>query len=358
MHATHLCFLDTNHEWAASHTQYDDGKMDGFYETNDDFAGESVPDPPLTARDGARALTYYDERDIPFYYALASTFAIADHYHAAILGPTWPNRMYLYGASSFGLTYNDFPAQPLASRFPDDDTSILDELEKRHVSWTLYSAGGAPGPAVLYATSIATRWGRKVNGSIDDFIAAAAANTLPEVSFVHANYFETGKSDGDDEHPPADIQIGQAFVYRVVNALLTSPAWPTSALLFTYDEHGGIYDHVPPPAACAPDALPPLQKGGAPAGFAFDRHGMRVPFVVVSPFAKARYTSHVTYDHTSITRLLEAKYRVPALTARDANAEIPTELFDFANPPFVVPPRFDEPPIDAAELANCQAAFP
>ena len=157
-HAPHMCTLDTNHEWAGTHVQWDDGKMDGFVETNEAWDAVKLPptsDPALAK--GERAMYYYDERDIPFYYNLANTFAIADHYHASLLGPTWPNRMYLLAGTSFGLTFNGFPDISLYL-FPDKDSSVLDELEKRHVSWNLFG-DGVPGAGVIYNVGFLSRWG-------------------------------------------------------------------------------------------------------------------------------------------------------------------------------------------------------
>src|SRR5262249_6473694 len=120
-HAPHLCALDTSHSWKGSHVEWDNGKMDGFFEAND--GATAATDPVL--KSGERALWWYDERDLPFYYDLAKAFAIADHYHAGILGPTWPNRMYLVSATSFGRTSNDLP-DISAYPFPDKDASVLD----------------------------------------------------------------------------------------------------------------------------------------------------------------------------------------------------------------------------------------
>ena len=112
---------------------------------------------------------------------------------------------------------------------------------------------------------------------------------------------------------------------------------------------------MPPPKACAPDGTPPEQDatlGG------FDRLGFRVPVFVVSPYAKKHYVSHVVHDHTSIVRFVEAKFNLPAFTARDANADAMMDMFDFKNPPFMTPPSFDAPPVDAATLAECKAQYP
>src|SRR5262249_32775111 len=153
--------------------------------------------------------------------------------------------------------------------------------------------------------------------SLDDFYTDAAAGTLPPVVLIDAPGLGLDNATSADEHPPANIQIGQKFVSEVVHALMKSPQWRKSALFITYDEHGGIYDHVAPPVACAPDATPPKLDGKDVGTGGFDQLGFRVPLVVVSPYAKRSYVSHATYDHTSITRFLEAKFKVPALSARD-----------------------------------------
>lgn len=342
----HLCFGDTNHEWSGSHVEYDDGKMDGFAKANADGATD----------DGARALWWYDERDIPFYYSLASTFAIADHYHCSLLGPTWPNRMYLIAATSFGMTFNLFP-DISAYPFPDNDASVLDELEKRHTSWMLYSDGGPPGAGTVYGATGAKRWGRTVTGSYQDFLQAAQSGTLPQVSFLDAKLGNENGA-GTDEHPPADIQGGEKWVSDVVRALFASPQWAHMALFLTYDEHGGIYDHVPPPSACAPDAVAPILDKGDTTRASFDRYGVRVPLIVVSPYAKRSYVGHHVYDHTSITRFIEAKFKIPALTARDANAEPPMDMFDFSAPALATPPSLADAKIDATEQQYCSQTYP
>jgi phospholipase C len=345
----HLCFFDTDHSWEGSHTQYDDGKMDGFFVTNH---GASAKE------DGTRALTWYDEKEIPYYYALAKEFGLADHYFCSLLGPTWPNRMYLMAGTSFGETTNVFPDLSKYP-FPANDALILDELEKRHVDWTLFTSGGPPGVSTLVGPTLGVRWNRSIVGSIEEFYQRAAAGKLPAVSFFDANFLKEGDAETEDEHPPGDIQIGQKLVSRVIGAVMKSPQWKRSAVFLTYDEHGGIYDHLPPPKACTPnDGTQPHDNKGGPVAGAFDRYGFRVPLLVVSPYAKRGYVSHETYDHTSILRFIEARFRVPALTSRDANAAIPLDFFDFANPPHLDPPALPEATVDPAGLEYCKQAFP
>jgi phospholipase C len=139
---------------------------------------------------------------------------------------------------------------------------------------------------------------------------------------------------------------------------MSGPQWAHAALFITHDENGGFYDHVPPPAACPPDSTPPVVVPGDTADGGFDIYGMRVLLIAVSPYAKKAYVGHTVYDHTSITRFIEAKFKIPALTARDANATPPTDLFDFTDPPgFATPPTLTPPTIDPTELAYCEATF-
>jgi len=353
-HDPHLCTLDTNHEWRGSHAEYDDGKMDGFVQANEGWGKLALGADP-SFKSGARAMYYYDQNDLPFYYDLAKSFATADHYHCSILGPTWPNRMYVYAATSFGKTGNTFPDLG-AYPFPDNDASILDELEKRHVDWRMF-ADTRPSAALVHGTALDTRYGPTRTRSVADFISEAAAGTLPAMSFVDPNTADEGPQ-GEDEHPPAQIQIGQKFTSNIVHAVMASPQWAHIAVFITWDEHGGYYDHVPPPAACPPDGTAPVLESGDTTKGGFDRYGVRVPFILVSPYAKKGYVGHTTYDHTSITRFIEAKFKVPALSGRDANADALMDLFDFQNPPWSKPPTIAEPTVNPTEVDYCTANFP
>jgi phospholipase C len=342
MHGTHLCFADTDHSWYGAHAEYDNGKNDGFYLTNNTGTG---------VNSGGRALWWYDQTDLPFYYSLYRTFAIADHYHCALLGPTWPNRMYLYSATSFGVTSSTFPD---LSAYPTvaNNAIVFDELVQRGISWNIY-AESSPGLGVVLPL-ISVRYGFNPTKTLDDFYAQAKAGTLPQVTLVDGNYVGEGP-DGDDEHPPAQIQVGQDFMWKVISAVMSGPQWPHTAMFLTYDEHGGEFDHVPPPSACAPDDIAPILTGtdiGTPGDFT--QYGFRVPMVLISPYAKRNYVAHDVYSHTSITRFIEAKFKIPALTARDANADPFSDMFDWTNPAFVKPPSFPQPSVNETELQYCE----
>jgi phospholipase C len=125
--------------------------------------------------------------------------------------------------------------------------------------------------------------------------------------------------------------------------VLHSPAWPRTLLIYTYDEHGGYYDHVPPPAAIPPDSIPPaLGPEDVPGGY--DIYGPRVPGIVASPYSKPNAVTNVVHDHTSVLATIEAKWNLPALTYRDANANTVEDFLDLANPAFLEPPTIAEPP--------------
>jgi phospholipase C len=362
VHAPHLCSLDTDHSWPATHAEINGGAMDGFALANEGTPVPAAPDggtldPSLGA--GGRALWWYDQRDIPFYYELANTFAIADHYHPAVPGPTWPNRRFLFAGTTWGgtetggtLVLEDESKYP----YPGNPATVLDELEKSKTSWMYYS-DGLPALLLLHQ-KFGTRWGRTVSGSIAAFQAAAKAGKLPSVTFVDPKLIIGSSGSENDEHPPGDIQVGQKFVSDVVHAVMSGPQWAHTAIFVTHDEHGGFYDHVSPPKACAPDSIGPIGLDGGATFGAYDMLGVRVLLIAVSPYSKKGYVGHHTYDHTSITRFIETRFDLPALTARDANAEPLTDLFDFKAPPaFLTPPSIPAPAVDPAELSYCTATF-
>lgn len=368
-HAPMLCMADTNHEWGASHRQFNGGKMDGFFESNEGYTESTRPVDGVTITvngknvdplTGDRALWWYDQRDIPFYYELASTFAIADHYHSSLMGPTYPNRDFLYAASSYGVTSNEYPSIRKAG--PEQNILIFDELQKRGISWAIYVDGWPhiPRVAAFLGPDLFGGYNKRWPGhhikDTGDFKKDARNGTLPQVVFIDGDINE-GVS-GNDEHPPGNIQTGEKFVSDRVHELMASPQWKDLAIFITWDEHGGTYDHVVPPAACAPDGIAPditEDEDRVPGGF--DQLGMRVPFIAVSPYVKKGYVSHHVYDHTSITRFIETRFKLPALSARDANADPLLDLFDFANPSFVQPPNIVRPTIDAHRMDQCQTLF-
>jgi phospholipase C len=328
-HKTSYCEVaDLDHSWNGTHAEIDGGAMDGF------TAANVVPQDPT----GSRAMGYYDQNDLPFYYGLYNTFATADRYFASVPTQTYPNRLYLLAGTSFGHIRNDAASLP--------GRSIFNLLDEKSVTWRIYGSQGAY--AGLFFSYVQAEANTHIF-PVSQYFTDLADGELPDVAFVDPNLFGTV---GNDEHPPADVQVGQKFVADIVNGLMGSPEWSSSALFLTYDEHGGYYDHVAPPAAPVPDDIPPMLQPGDTPG-AFDQYGPRVPAVVVSPYAKPHFVSHVVHDHTSILRFIEYRYGLPALTNRDANADPMLEMFDFSSPQLADPPTLPAATIDQAQLAAC-----
>jgi phospholipase C len=332
-HKTNYCEVkDLDHSWNGTHNEYDGGAMDGFTAANAD---------PLDPT-GSRAMGYYDETDVPFYYGMYNTFATGDRYFASALTQTFPNRLFLLAGTSFGHIRND--------GFALTQKSIFEELDAHLVSWKIYASQYPLSYGSLFFKYVSDRSAQHVF-PISQYYTDLANGQLPNVSFVDPQLVEEPNVE-NDEHPPADVQLGQKFSSDVINGLMASPEWPTSALFFTYDEHGGYYDHVPPPEAVPPDNIAPLLQPGD-VNAAFDRYGIRVPVAVVSPYAKSHFVSHVVHDHTSILSFIEYRFGLPALTARDAAADPMLEFFDFDNPPFMTPPTLPTAVIDEAQLEAC-----
>ena len=329
---------DLDHSWNGTHHEYDHGKMDGFTKAN-----VNANDPT-----GSRTMGYYTKKDLPFYYWLYKTFAMGDRYFASVLSQTFPNRFYFLAGTSFGHIANDYPTSP--TQF--SQKTIFEELDQAGISWKIYYSQVPFAYLFAYVRNHAP--GNVV--PVQQYYTDAQNGDLPQVSFVDPIFIAQARVE-NDEHPPSDVQLGQQFAHDVIQALTTSPDWPDSALFLTYDEHGGFADHVPPPRAVKPDDIPPMLKAGDVKA-AFNRYGIRVPVVVVSPYAKPHYVSHVVHDHTSILRFIEDRFGLPALTKRDAAANPMLDFFDFSHQSFVTPPTLPAAPVNQSKLqsSDCNGA--
>jgi phospholipase C len=335
-HKTTYCEVkDLNHSWNGTHAEWNNGAMDGFTAANVD----ATLDPT-----GSRTMGYYDQTDLPFYYGLYNTFATGDRYFSSVLSQTFPNRLYLLSGTSAGQIRNDLTALPYKQK------SVFELLDQNFVSWKIYAAQAPLSYGYLFFQYVRDRAAQHVF-PISQYYADAAAGQLPNVAFVDPILLSTPRVQ-NDEHPPANVQVGQKFVADVTNALMASPNWSTSAMFLTYDEHGGFYDHVAPPAAPTPDNIPPILQPGDTVA-AFDRYGVRVPVAVISPYAKPHFVSHDVHDHTSILRFIEYRFGMPSLTNRDAKADPMLEFFNFHHPHFVKPPTLPAAVIDPVQLAAC-----
>jgi len=299
-------------DWKVAHEAYADGKMDGF------VTGTT-----------AEAMGYLTKDDLPFTCGMAATFPIADRYFCSAMAQTDPNRRYLIAGTSLGLIDDTFP-----SPLPPNGV-IFQQFDTHGITWRdYYSSLPTLGVFLPLLNDPKMRAGL---AGIDQFYADAAAGSLPSFSLVEPDY------DRSSEEDPQDVQFGDQFIGKVVNAVMSGPGWKSTMLIWTYDEHGGYYDHVPPPVAVPPDDVPPTLAAGDPPG-GFDRYGFRVPAGVVSPYARRDHVSHTVYDHTSILRTVEEKWNLPALTRRDANAAGMFGMLDLESAPhFLTPPRLPAP---------------
>jgi phospholipase C len=305
--------------WVASHTQVAGGHMNGFVES----------------ASGPVAMGYWQKADQPFYYSMASTFPIGDRYFCSVLGQTFPNRRYLLAATSLGMI-NDGVPNPFD--YPANGT-IFEHLHRAGVSFADYYSlldSFLPTATMGLFPEDLVKYGDHLH-LIDDFFDAAKNGTLPGFSLVEPNYGKTSEED------PQNIVYGEQFAAQVIDAVMTGPGWKNTLLVWTFDEHGGYFDHVVPPAAPAPDDIPP---DGSPAYNGFKQYGIRVPMAVISPWARADYVSHQVMDHSSICALVEAKWNLPAMTHRDANAHNMLDMLDLKEAAFATPPKLAKPLID------------
>jgi phospholipase C len=311
--------------WNDSHAQFASGRNTGFVESGS----------------GPVAMGYWQEVDQPFYYSVARQFPIADRYFCSLLGPTFPNRRYLISATSLGMINDSIPS---FIAYPPNGT-IFDRLDDAGITWRDYCStlGTVISTTELYPELYARNVGRKVV-SIDRFFDDVAAGQLPGFSLVEPNYLLGSEED------PQNIAVGEHFAAKVINAVIDGPGWERTLLIWTYDEHGGYYDHVPPPAAIPPDNIPPDTSAGEPAYNGFAQYGFRVPCAIVSPWARPNYVSHQIFDHSSICALAEAKWNLPAMTYRDANANAMLDMLDLQQPAFRTAPTLAQPFLNADPL--------
>ena len=241
-HKTTYCdSSDLNHSWNGVHQEVNGGAMDGFTAANDSASANADPADPT----GARSMGYYDQTDLPFYYSLYNTFATNDRYFSSVLTQTFPNRLYLLAGTSFGHIRND------ASVFGSTQKSIFELMDEGFVGWKIYAATSTRRSLRLAVLQV--RGGPAANHvfPMSQYYADAAAGNLPNVSFVDPEAPRHRPASRTTSTRPSNVQVGQKFVADVINALMASPNWGTSAMFLTYDEHGGFYDHVRPACGAA-----------------------------------------------------------------------------------------------------------
>jgi len=324
--------------WNATHKQIDGGRMDGFVQST----GSAQP------------MGYYPDTVLPFAYSLARTFTIGNRWFSSAPCQTFPNRRFLMAGTAYG---NIASSTSSLYNAPPPNGTIFDRLQTHGISWRNYFSDI---PQTVIIPSIIGKYFTHL-APISRFHSDCASGKLPSVSFVDPEFglvsdvgsalagtpFLAGISArlgrvGGDEEDPQDMYYGEKWAYGILKSVLSSPAWPRTLLIYTYDEHGGYYDHVPPPAALAPDSIPPKLGAGNVRG-GYNIYGPRVPAIVVSPYSIPGGATDVVHDHTSVLATIEAKWNLPALTYRDANAATVMDFLDLEQPPLLHPPKLVGP---------------
>ncbi len=243
---------------------------------------------------------------LPVLSALARGYAVCDHWFGSVPTETLPNRAFTLAATSQG--HMDDKTKTFTA------PSIFTALTAKGLDWAVY---GYDAPPLTQASFTDLASAPAANfGQFGDFRAAAAAGTLGAFTFLEPSWSSTGNS----QHPNYDVALGEQLIHDVYEALRNGPGWNSTLLIITYDEHGGCYDHVPPPDG----AVPPDSSAGE-YGFDFTRFGPRVPTVLVSPLIEAGTVFRVPegatpLDHTSILKTVQTRWGLAPLTARDAAA--------------------------------------
>jgi phospholipase C len=296
--------------------------MDGFVRN---YLAQQALNPTETY-DAKSVMHYFTPDQVPVLSTLAKQFAVCDRWFASAPCQTWPNRWFAHAATADRQENNN-------PRHFFEVMTIFNRLELAGIdNWKIYFHDFAQSHTLLQLFFLGSHF-----QSYRQFQADCQSNTLPAYSFIEPQYFNDFSHPENDQHPPSVVTLGEQLIADVYNCLRASRAWRKTLLVITYDEHGGCYDHVPPPAAVPPEQPITNQT------FAFDRYGVRVPAVIVSPYVAPNaifgQSSAVPFDHTSIIATLHKRFGTQALTPRDAKAPDLDSVLTLAAPINIGPPR-------------------
>ncbi|GAC1328564.1 MAG: alkaline phosphatase family protein [Collimonas sp.] len=302
---------DPDHSYASGRVQFNNGRCDGWLLT---------PDTNKTNGD-LFPIGYYTERDLPFFAGCANNWTICDNYMPGIMSETYPNRFYLLSGETDRLV-NDTTISQLPT--------IFDRFNAKGIASKYYYSD-------IPFTSL---FGTRLLGNSSpfaNFLADAAAGTLPAFSLIDPRFAGEAQGTSGDDHPVSDIRTGQAFLNQVYDAVRTSPAWPTTLLVVVYDEWGGFFDHVPP-------IVRPISYNEKALGND-GRLGFRVPFVLIGPRAKRRNISSRQFDPSSLHSFLMWRFGLDPLGVRSIDKKTNSIAYalDFKNLPNVSAPGFNVP---------------
>ena len=315
-------FKDPEHQWEQGETQLNHGKGDGFLFTQVN-SGEQTPT-------DLWPIGYFTEAAVPILGALAGEYTTLDKYFASLNAGTWPNRLYQHAAAADVDATGTFLPDGTAVPASQIQTAIWDRLQAAGLTGGYYSYG-EPMTGVF-----ASRRYDPISHPVDDFFAAAKAGTLPNVTFVEPDYTSVSEYVGtsNDDHPWGSIQVGEGYIQRVYDAITQSPQWDKTVLIINFDEWGGYYDHVVPPEVQDDNVNP---NPGPHTNY--KQLGFRVPCIVVSPWSPKTIVTAGPYEHCSILRMIEWRWGLAPMSARDKTAKNLAETMDFSltRPPAKLP---------------------
>lgn len=311
--ATNHKLGDVDHSWDACHKQFNGGRMDGFIQHHfEDLAQSDDRGCGRKCAGLADPMAYFGRNDTPVLHQLLDNYALCDRWFSSVMGPTWPNRCYLHAGTSTGLKKNkrmDTSRHPSAN----EARTIWHELNDKCISAACYSMdvpwalGGLSLSLSLATKPIHPRPRSNDRNNhtpdVESFEEACEKGTLPAVSVIDPAFIFAPC----DDHPPHDIKAGQAFIAMIYKMLTKNEdQWKKTLFIITYDEHGSFYDHVTPPSV--PEDENPE----------FRQLGFRVPSLVIGPYVKKNYVSHVQYDHVSFLSTVTRRFGLNPLNRRVA----------------------------------------
>jgi phospholipase C len=314
---------DLSHAWAVAHAAYDNGKMDGF----------------VQAEKSTLTMGYYDRSDIPNYWAYADHFVLDDRFFSSMLGPSLPNHLYIAsgsnGPTNFtanwilnGGVINNPPSGFVLQGVDLTWSTLAQQLSQANATWKWYDGDSRPLAPTIWNVLPLFDYFQKNPGQLAshvqntvNFVSDVSGGSLPAVSWiipggwVPPTYPAACRGVGPSEHPPARSDCGMDYVTYLVNQVMQSSYWNSTAIVLTWDDYGGFYDNVAPPQ---------VDQYG---------EGFRVPTLVISPWAKAHFIDHTTYEFASMIKLTDSIFNLPAIESRVANANDMMNSFDFGQTP-------------------------
>jgi phospholipase C len=321
---------DPDHTWPGIATQYAEGRCDGFLQTAK--VGDKFP------------IGYYGEDDLPILSALAKGYTTFDNYFCSMMGPTWENRLFqITGTTQLDEGWCDFPKG--SERRPVViPLTIFDRVREAGLS-AAYYYHASPVTGLF-----ASRRYDDISYPIEQFFRDARGGKLANVVFVDPDYTDRAEDMGtsNDYHPWGNVLVAEGFLAKVHDTLKDSPQWDRMAFVLNFDEHGGFFDHVPPPE-CQDDT----KLSGPGPHPNLKRLGFRVPAIAMGPFAPRKIETAGPYEHCSILKMIEWRWGLEPMTTRDRYAKNLAEALDFSQRRTAIDlPAYDPPPARACSTGG------